>query len=200
MELRLQREREQAALQAQWEEEDRQRRLARQLEDMEMQYGKLGDVTAESLMEQVEEWAEAYGAEGAASKLVTDFADLVEDEMERMREAMVKMADTWLAAMKALSETGFSITLPPELTFQSPKLGLQKGLEELQSFLKAKPLSIFADGRAPSAGGSTVSRTETFSRSESRHQVSMSLPPNIDQVVARQLVGALRPALEGAAS
>ena len=78
---------------------------------------------------------------------------------------------------------------PDELRLHSPKLGLQIGLEKLQEMLSRQPVPFLAGGLPATSGG--TSRTEAYSRSESRHDINMQVPGDLDVVVQRQLVGLL---------
>ena len=184
-------------MQARWEEQDRRTRLARQLEDIERQYGVLLNVTAEGLQEQVREWADAYGPEGAATRIVTNFASLVERRLEEARQAIEDFSREWLKAIE-ITGRGPLTPLPvaPEYQLHSPKLGLQIGLENLQRYLKANPLTIMPGGAMPATKSSAFSRTESFARSESSHNVNVNMP-DMDAVVARQMMNTFRQVLAG---
>lgn len=189
------REREMEALQAQWEEQDRRTRLARQLEDMQRQYGVLFDVTAEGMLKQVEEWERAYGAEGAATKLVKDFSRTVREEASKMGQAMVGMANQFLDTMRQVSQVSLApIPLPEEFQFQSPKLKLETGLRSLEKYLKTSPLTVMPGGAMPATKSSTFSRSETLARTEASHDVNVNMP-DMDAVVARQMTNMFRQVL-----
>jgi hypothetical protein len=145
----------------------------------------------------MEAWAGAYGPEGAATQIVSNFAKFLEEEQEKMRTGMVGMAEDWADTMRTLSDVGMGIPmLPEELQFASPRLKIHEGLIKLKDFMKSQPIEVFAGGQQPMTGAQ-VSRSESFSRSEEtfKGSVDMNLPPDIDAVVAQQLLSVLKPAI-----